>query len=117
MGKEFILKKYMNHNIVNEGNQMEIIQDNEEDEMKIIVRCNNCGKPTEYGETRMCNGFVGCDNTIIVDDKRVECYFGDLMPRVIKYHNSNNLDEYNLYRTGKVYRWRDNAAGGIQDEI
>lgn len=48
--------KYINPNILNEGNQMELIEDNE-DEMKRIVRCNNCGKPTEYGNTRMCSRF------------------------------------------------------------
>lgn len=99
-------KRYINPNILNEGNQMEILQDNEDD-MKRIVRCNNCGQPTEYGLTRMISGFVGCDNKIKVNGKKVECYFGDLQPRVIKYHNSSNPEEYNLYKTGKVYRWRD----------
>lgn len=99
-------KRYINPNILDEGNQMELLQDNE-DEMKRIVRCNNCGKPTEFGNTRMCSGFVGCDNKIEIDGKEVECYFGDLMPRVRKYHDSKNPDEYNLYRTGKLYRWRD----------
>lgn len=78
-----------------------------EDEMKMIVRCNNCGQPTEYGNTRMCSGFVGCDNKIDINGKEVECYFEDLMPRVMKYHDSENKDEYELYRKGKVYRWRD----------
>ena len=41
------MKKIINPNIFNEGNQMEVIQDNE-DELKMIVRCNNCGQPTEY---------------------------------------------------------------------
>ena len=99
-------KRYINPNILDEGNQMELLQDNE-DPFKRIVRCNNCGKPTEYGLTRMCSGFVGCDNKIEVNGKEVDCYFGDLMPRVMKYHNSKNPDEHNLYRIGKVYRWRD----------
>lgn len=98
--------EYINPNILNEGNQMELIQNNENDMLK-IVRCNNCGQLTPYGMTRMCSGFVGCDNKIRVNGKLVECYFGDLMPRVRKYHDSSNHDEYNLYRTGKVYRWRD----------
>lgn len=98
--------RYINPNILDEGNQMELIQDNE-DIMKRIVRCNNCGKPTEYGNTRMCSGFVGCDNKIEVDGKEIECYFEDLMPRVMKYKNSHKYGEYDLYRTGKVYRWRD----------
>lgn len=102
--------KYINPNILDEGNQMELLEDNE-DEMKRIVRCNNCGQPTEYGLTRMISGFVGCDNKIKVNGKEVECYFGDLQPRVMKYHNSNKYEEYNLYRTGKVYRWRD----GVND--
>lgn len=58
----------------------------------------------------MCSGFVGCDNLIEVNGKLVECYFGDLMPRVRKYHDSNNAEEYNLYRKGKVYRWRDGVC-------
>lgn len=103
-------KVYINPNILDEGNQMELLEDNE-DEMKRIVRCNNCGQPTEYGMTRMCSGFVGCDNKIKINGKEIECYFDDLMPRVMKYHNSSNPDEYNLYRTGKVYRWRD----GVND--
>lgn len=99
-------KKYINPNILDEGNEMELLQDNE-DEMKRIVRCNNCGKPTEYGYIRMCSGFVGCDNKIEVDGKEIECYFDDLMPRVMKYKNSKNPVEYDLYLNGKVYRWRD----------
>ncbi len=99
--------KYINPNILNEGNQMELIQDNE-NPMKRVVRCNNCGLPTEYGMTRMCSGFVGCDNKIKVNGKKIECYFDDLMPRVMKYKNSDNEKERSLYRTGKVYRWRDN---------
>lgn len=97
---------YINPNILDEGNQMELLEDNE-NRLKRIVRCNNCGKPTEYGKTRMISGFVGCDNKIEIDGKEVECYFGDLMPRVMKYHDSSNPDEHNLYTTGKVYRWRD----------
>lgn len=99
-------KLYINPNILDEGNQMELLEDNE-DEMKRIVRCNNCGKPTEYGETRMCSGFVGCDNKIKVNGKKIECYFEDLMPRVMKYKNSSIHSEYERYRIGKLYRWRD----------
>jgi len=104
------MSEYINPNILDEGNQMETLKDNE-DIMKIIVRCNNYGQPTEYGMTRMCNGFVGCDNKIEVNGKEVECYFGDLMPRVQEYKNSDNPYKHNLYRTGKVYRWRDNVNG------
>lgn len=103
------MKKLINANILNEGNQMEVIQDNE-DELKMIVRCNNCGQPTEYGKTRMCCGFVGCDNKININGEEKECYFEDLMPRIMKYHDSKNKDEYELYRTGKVYRWRDGVG-------
>ncbi len=105
-----------NPNILDEGNQMEILEDND-DLMKKLLRCNNCGKPTEYGKTRMCSGFVGCDNKIIVDGKEVECYFGDLLPRVMKYKESNEKDLYKLYQSGKVYRYRDGADGGINESI
>ena len=97
---------YINPNILDEGNQMELIQDNE-DELERIVRCNNCGQPTKYGETRMCSGFVGCDNTIQVNGKKIYCYFDDLMPRVMHYKHSDKEQDRSLYRTGKVYRWRD----------
>ena len=99
----------INPNILDEGNHMEILKYND-DELEIIVRCNNCGKPTKYGETRMCSGYVGCDNKIIVDGKEVECYFGDLMPRVMDWKENH----YDLYRTRKPYRWRDGADGGMQ---
>ena len=99
-------KKYINPNILDEGNLMELIEDNEEP-MERIVRCNNCGKATKFGETRMCCGFVGCDNKIEVNGKEVECYFEDLMPRVMKYHDSNDKNDYALYIIGKLYRWRD----------
>lgn len=92
----------INPNILDEGNQMEILEINA-DEMEMIVRCNNCGKPTKYGDTRMVSGFVGCDNKIEVNGKLVDCYFDDLMPRVMEYHNN----QYNKYRERKVYRWRD----------
>ena len=105
------MTKFINPNILNEGNQMELIQDNE-NPMKRIVRCNNCGKPTEYGETRMICGFVGCDNTIIINSRKTQCYFGDLMPRVMKYKEKQSKE----YKTGKVYRWRDNADGGFKNE-
>ncbi len=97
---------------------MEVLEFND-DEMKMIVRCNNCGQATEYGNTRMISGFVGCDNKIKVKGKEIECYFGDLMPRVMKYkseyENSNYKSLNNLYHTGKVYRYRDNADGGLDD--
>lgn len=92
----------INPNILDEGNHMEVLEPNE-DEMKMIVRCNNCGKPTEYGMTRMCSGFVGCDNKISINGKEVECYFDDLMPRIMEYKNN----QYDKYRERKVYRWRD----------
>jgi len=104
----------INPNVLDEGNSMELLKDNE-DEMEIIVRCNNCGKPTKYGQTRMISGFVGCDNKIIVNGKEVECYFGDLQPRVITYRESGDPGAYEIYRKGKVYRWRDGADGGIKE--
>jgi len=109
--------KIFNPNILNEGNHMEVLEEND-DEMEMILRCNNCGKPTKYGETRMCSGFVGCDNKIMVNGKEVECYFDDLMPRVLAYKEmykeSGFTDKDNLYHTGKVYRWRDKADGGLE---
>lgn len=100
------MSEYINPNILDEGNQMELLKDSD-DPMERIVRCNNCGKPTKYGETRMCSGFVGCDNKIEVDGKEIECYFDDLLPRVRKCHDSKDRNEYMLYATGKLYRWRD----------
>ena len=100
----------INPNVLNEGNQMEIIDsslyEETHDECDLIVRCNNCGLPTRYGMTRMCSGFVGCDNKI---DGIGECYFDDLMPRVVKCHNSEDSTLRKLYRDGKLYRWRDGA--------
>lgn len=101
--------KMINPNVLNEGNFVEVISE-DEDEMKTLVRCNNCGQITEYGKTRMISGFVGCDNIIEVDGHKVECYFGDLQPRVIDYKENH----YELYISGKVYRWRDNAEGGLK---
>lgn len=102
--------KYLNPNVLNEGNEMELLQYSD-NEMLTIVRCNNCGKLTPFGITRMCSGFVGCDNQIEVNGKMVSCYFDDLMPRVIKYHNSKEGTlQRQLYREGKVYRWRDEVC-------
>ena len=101
-----------NPNILDEGNQMEIIEF-ADDMMDMILRCNNCGQATKYGETRMCSGFVGCDNKIIITGKEVECYFDDLMPRVMKYKENYGTDLYKIYQTGKVYRWRDGVDGGL----
>ncbi len=114
MLKEIIDNKlYINPNIVDEGNQMEVIEDNDVDELETIVRCNNCGQPTKYGLIRMCHGFTGCDNIIMKKDgKKIRCYYDDLLPRVIRYQNEN----YEKYSTGKVYRYRDNAEGGIPNE-
>lgn len=106
-----------NPNILDEDNQMMIVENND-DEMEMVVICNNCGMPTKYGQTRMCSGFVGCDNKIVVDGKEIECYFDDLMPRVMRYKEEYYIghceDINNLYHTGKVYRWRDGADGGIK---
>lgn len=48
-------KKYINPNILDEGNQMELIKENE-DIMECKVRCNNCGNIVKYGGTRMVVG-------------------------------------------------------------
>ena len=98
----YLNPKYINPNILDEGNQMELIEDNV-DYLKRKVRCNNCGHIVEYGTTRMCSGFVGCDSKINIDGKEIECYFGDLMPRVMRYQENQSPE----YKTGKVYRWRD----------
>lgn len=107
--------RMINPNVLNEGNNMEILEEHL-DEMETIVRCNNCGQPTKYGMTRMCCGFVGCDNKITVDGKKVDCYFDDLMPRVRKCHDSDDPTLRDLYRRGKLYRWRDGVDGGIEHE-
>ena len=99
---------YMNPNILDEGNQLEVIEDNE-DIMKRKIRCNNCGNIVEFGTTRMCSGFVGCDSDIKVNGQIVPCYFGDLMPRVMRYKRNQSPE----YRNGKVYRYRDCAEGGL----
>ena len=99
------MKKWINPNILDEGNQMEVLHE-EIDSMKTIVRCNNCGKPTVYGNTRMISGYVGCDNKIKVNNKVLTCY-EDLSNRVMSYHNSNDPFIYKLYVSGLVYRWRD----------
>ena len=101
--------KRINPNICNEGNHMEIIKEHI-DPLKTLVRCNNCGRVTEYGNTRMISGFVGCDNSITVNGKQVPCYFGDLLPRVLRLKEEN----YEEYVKGKVYRWRDGADGGLE---
>lgn len=110
---------FINPNILDEGNHMEVLDNSKYletgDECDLIVRCNNCGKPTQYGFTRMCSGFVGCDNKIKVDGKEIECYFDDLMPRVRKCHDSQDKTLYELYRSGKLYRWRDGVDGGINE--
>lgn len=108
----------LNPNILDEGNQMEILDVTDfyktGDQLDIVLRCNNCGQPTKYAYTRMCSGFVGCDNKININGNEVECYFGDLMPRVMKYKNSDDKDLYEMYRSGNVYRWRDEVDGGIK---
>ena len=101
----------INPNIVNENNHLEVLETHD-DEMEIIVRCNNCGLPTKYGKTRMTSGFVGCDNKINIRGEEKECYFGDLMPRIMKYKE----DYTEEYKTGKVYRYRDGADGGFDNE-
>ena len=103
----------INPNILDEENWMAIVDNSKyletHDELDLILRCNNCGQATPYGKTRMISGFVGCDNKINVNGKEVECYFGDLQPRVINYKESYGTELYEKYRTGKVYRWRDGA--------
>ena len=109
----------LNPNILDEGNQMLVLDDTKYkqtgDNCDLIVRCNNCGQPTEYGKTRMISGFVGCDNKMIIDGQEVECYFEDLMPRVRKCHDTADKTLYELYRQGKMYRFRDGADGGIKN--
>lgn len=103
--------KMINPNVLDEGNYMMILDDTKyqqtHDNCDLIVMCNNCGQPTEYGKTRMCCGYVGCDNKITIDGKEVECYFGDLQPRVMKCHDSNDPTLRKLYVSGKLYRFRD----------
>ena len=91
------------------GKRLEILKDNEDD-MKVVVRCPNCGQATLYGQMRMCSGYSGCDNKVKIKGKEVECYFGDLMPRVVEAHEHN----YEEYRNGKFYRYAD-GLGGIEE--
>jgi len=76
------------------GEAAEIVVDNE-DEMKAIIRCPNCGNLTEYGKTRMISGYTGCD----------ACYFTDLQPRVLKAKQAPEGSlERQAYIDGKLYR-------------
>lgn len=84
------------------GPRMEVLEDND-DEMEVVVRCLNCGQPTKYGNTRMCSGFVGCDNKVKIEGKEMLCYFDDLMPRV--------RDAEGHRRGGKLYRYYHNMGG------
>lgn len=101
-------EKYMPSSIF--GPRMQILQDAENDD-DVIVRCLNCGQPTRYGETRMCSGYVGCDNKIKVKGKEKDCYFGDLLPRVLDTRQNNR----DLYVRGKLYRWYS-GLGGLENE-
>ena len=104
------MNRLINPNILNEGNHLEVLEEND-DELEMVVRCNNCGQPTKYGKTRMISGFVGCDNKIKIDGKEVECYFGDLQPRVLHYKENDR----EIYTSGKVYRWRDMGGVGLEN--
>jgi len=81
---ESLGREYMQGSIF--GKPLKVNKDNEDD-MKVIVECPNCGQPTEYGFIRMCSGFIGCDNKL--EDGR-ECYFEDLLPRVLKMQEYNH---------------------------
>lgn len=84
------------------GKKLEILQDNEND-MEIIVRCHNCGQPTPYGLMRMCSGYVGCDNKVKIAGVEKDCYFEDLLQRVLEARENN----YKRYTNGKFYRHED----------
>ena len=75
---------------------LEVIEENV-DEMEMVLRCPNCGKPAKYGDMIMCSGYVGCGNEI----KGVgRCYWKDLMPRV----RDCQENDYERYKTGLMYR-------------
>jgi len=69
----------------------EIIEDNE-DPMKVVIKCPYCGERTEVGETIMISGFVGCPN----------CYWveGGLRETVENLRKNN----YEAYRSGDFYK-------------
>lgn len=98
--------KWINPNILDEGNYMKILEE-KDDPMETIVQCNNCGQPAIFGHTRMVKGFVGCDNSIEINGEMKLCFYQDLLPRVIKYCESEEKEEHQKYVSGKVYRWRD----------
>jgi hypothetical protein len=75
---------------------LDVIQEHE-DEMKTIVKCPNCGQPTPYGRTRMCSGYIGCDNII---EEGKECYFGDLLPRILYLQKHDRV----TYVNGPIYK-------------
>ena len=67
-----------------EKREIEVIEENE-DEMKVKVKCPYCGKPTTFGELIMISGFYGCPN----------CYFvhGGLQD-VVQHLKKNDYQSY-----------------------
>lgn len=81
---------------------VKILEDND-DEMKIVLECPNCGQATQCGRMRMISGYVGCDN--VLSDGKTKCYFSDLMPRVIEYKEQpEGTKKRQAYINGEVYR-------------
>lgn len=77
------------------GGKNVIVKEHHDDYLKNIIVCPNCGQETEYGKTRMVSGFVGCDNYLGISND--ECYFGDLLPRVLKVREQ----DYGRYVKGE----------------
>lgn len=69
------------------------------DMMEEIIKCPNCGAEVRYGETRMVNGYTGCDNKL----GDGECFADDLAPRVTKAENSYGTKLYEDYTEGNLY--------------
>ena len=84
--------KILKYSIFKKG--AEIIKDND-DEMEIIIKCPNCGKPIKYGDLRIISGYSGCENIL---DNGKEC-FDDLQRRV-RWAKEN---DYAAYSKGNFY--------------
>ena len=80
------------------GERADVIVDNQ-DPMKVVIRCPNCGNPVQYGRTMMISGYVGCDSAY----GDGICYWDDLMPRVVNAQKQYGTQLYQDYVDGKLY--------------
>lgn len=88
-----------NKMLLNTSGERSNILINHDDMMKVVITCPNCGQPTPYGKTRMISGYTGCDNIY----KEGQCYYDDLMPRVMNAHNSEDKHLRKQYTDGDLY--------------